>query len=57
MRRRVVFRKLPDKATTAGIGGRPLVIGMPLAPACRVERVLFAVVNPGAGGSDGIVAT
>ena len=50
MRRRMVFRKLPEKATPAGIGGRPLVAGVPLASACGVERVLFTVVNPGASG-------
>ena len=57
MRLRVVFWKLPENTTPTGVGGRPLVIGMPLASACRVERVLFAVVNQGAGGSDGIVDT
>jgi hypothetical protein len=49
MRRRLVFRKLPEKTTPAGIGRLPLVAGVPLASDRGAERILFAVINPGAG--------
>jgi hypothetical protein len=54
IRRRMVFRSLPEAIRPDGTVSRPLVMGLPMAPIFtgalvppfRIELVLFAVVNP-----------